>query len=146
MRYVAFDCFPHPPADATPAASYESKLVRSVSRLMGREDLRVSATSVQVPAFAGEGSALSVTTRDTVDAQDVARWFESAPGLHVASEGEVASTRETVGSAEVGVARLRSDTSALDPDRCLQMWLSADPIRQAAENAVALMRARLSVH
>ena len=52
----------------------------------------------------------------------------------------------TVGSADVEVARLRSDTSASDPDRSLQMWLSADPIRQAAENAVALMRARLSVH
>ena len=146
---VAFDCFPHPAegaeAEGSSSAPGESRLARSLVRLMGRE-LRVSVTSVQVPAFAGEGSVLSVTTRDAVKAEDVARWFEAAPGLHVASRGEVASTRETVGSADVEVARLRSDTSASDPDRSLQMWLSADPIRQAAENAVALMRARLSVH
>ena len=147
---VAFDCFPHPAegaeAEDSSSAPGESRLARSLVRLMGREDLRVSVTSVQVPAFAGEGSVLSVTTRDALKAEDVARWFEAAPGLHVASEGEVASTRETVGSADVEVARLRSDASGSDPDRSLQMWLSADPIRQAAENAVALMRARLSVH
>ncbi|MEE3329174.1 MAG: Asd/ArgC dimerization domain-containing protein [Myxococcota bacterium] len=146
---VAFDCFPHAAESeeggGPPVAPREAGLARSRSRLMGA-GLRLSVTCVQVPAFAGEGSILRVTTRELVRVEDVTGWFEAAPGICVAPEDGVASTREAVGSADVGVARLRSDPSAANPERTLQMWLSADPIRQAAENAVALMRARLSVH
>ena len=136
---VAFDCFPHPTEES------EAGLARSLARILGRA-LRVSVLSIQVPAFAGEGSVLSVTTRDPVKAEQAALWFEAAPGVSCVSDTGAASTRETVGSADVALARLRNDASASDPERHLQMWLSADPVRQAAENAVALMRARLSVH
>jgi aspartate-semialdehyde dehydrogenase len=142
---VAFDCFPHrveseEEGDTTMAAS-EAKLVLSLGRSLGT-DMRFSATSIQVPAFAGEGSALCVQTRDAVSADSAARWLEAAPGICLAPELSVASTREAVGSEDVWVARVRPDGSSADPQRSLLMWLSADPVRLAAQNALALARAR----
>lgn len=146
---VAFDCFPHraesePEGDAMMAAS-EAKLRLSLRRSLGTK-MRFSATSIQVPAFAGEGSALCVQTRDAVSADSVARWLEATPGICLAPDLSVASTRETVGSEDVWVARVRPDLSAADPQRSFLMWLSADPVRLAAQNALALAWARFSAN
>ena len=146
---VAFDCFAHraqseEDGDSSMAAA-ESNLVRSLGRSLGTE-MRFSTTSIQVPAFAGEGSVLRVETREAVPADAVAGWLEAAEGICLAPESSVASTRETVGSEDVWVARVRPDASAADPQRSLLMWLSGDPVRLAAENALALARARFSTN
>ena len=144
---VAFDCFAHraqsqEDGDSSMAVA-ESNLVRSLGRSLGTE-MRFSTTSLQIPTFAGEGSALCVQTREVVSAHSAVGWLEAAEGIYLAPESSVASTRETVGSEDVWVARVRPDASSADPQRSLLMWLSADPVRLAAQNAVALARARFS--
>ena len=144
---VAFDCFPHMESssgegkDGVPPA--EEGLTRSLRRLLGA-DLKIAVTSVQVPIFAGEGSALCIETRHPVEPEQAARWFEASPGIILVDDAFEASTRSSVGCEDVVLARLRRDVSAGDPARSLMLWLSADPVRLAAQNVVGLVQARFS--
>ncbi|MFP6638802.1 MAG: Asd/ArgC dimerization domain-containing protein [Myxococcota bacterium] len=144
---VAFDCFPHmgdsPGEGKDDVCPSEEGLMNSLRRLLG-PDLKMAVTSVQVPIFAGEGSALCIETRHPVELEQAEQWFEARPGITVVADALKASTRSAVGREDVFVARLRRDASAEDPTRSLMLWLSADPLRLAAQNAAQLVQARFT--
>lgn len=142
---VAFDCFAHP-EDETDARSEsmahrEARLVLSLRRLLG-EDVGVSVTSVQVPTFAGEASILALRTRDPVDPVLALKWLNEGSEVNCVAGTRPVGMRETVGGSSLCISRVRSDVSAADPQRSLLMWVSADPVQLAAQNAVGLLRSR----
>jgi len=144
---VAFASAPHGGRDGEPAgkdgaARAESDLAASLGRLLGG-GVRVSASSVQVPSFAGQGSALWVETERPLSPAQASAALAASPGIEVLEDAREASTRDAVGSDAVRVARLRADPSASEPGRQLLLWLAADPVRLAAVNALKLLEARL---
>jgi aspartate-semialdehyde dehydrogenase len=147
---VAFDCLPHPPGDEAEAgkdgaALSEARLAAALRRLLGPE-VGLGITSVQVPAFAGEGTTLSVQTGAPLSLERARALLEAAPGVDLREDDPCGPTlREALGFDEVLVSRLRVDPSAPDGSPALLMWLAADPVRLAAANAVKLARARFSI-
>jgi aspartate-semialdehyde dehydrogenase len=146
---IAFDCLPHPAAaDEAPAKDgmsvSEAGLVGTLRRLLG-PDVGIAASSVQVPAFAGEATALAVTTERPLPVERAARVLDAATGIDLWEDGPGPSTRDSVGRDEVLVGRLRSDPSVPGEHRGLLLWLAADPARLAAVNIVKLARTRFSL-
>jgi aspartate-semialdehyde dehydrogenase len=147
---VAFDCFAHPPGEEEDAgkdgaAFTEARLASSLRRLLG-PDVGLAISSVQVPAFAGEGTTLAVQTGSPLTLERARALLEAAPGVDLRDDDPCGPTfREALGIDEVLVSRLRADPSAPDGETALLMWLAADPVRLAAANVVKLARARFSL-
>jgi aspartate-semialdehyde dehydrogenase len=146
-RPVAFDCLPSVGAIAEGGASErERELVRGLDRLFApgpeEEAPRFGVTVVQVPAFVGHGTALSVETREPLDPKQVEELLAGVPGVELWSGGEEApTTRTAAGRDQVLVGRVRRDPSH---DAGLLLWLAADVLRLAAANGVGIARARFS--
>jgi aspartate-semialdehyde dehydrogenase len=138
---VAFDCFAIPGDNQKDGAALcEHDLVRDVRRLVAK-DLAISASAIQVPTFAGDGSSLSVQTKRPISLDHTNELFEKAPGLEVRPQGEAGpSTRETAGRDVAVVGRVRSDPSIQNG---LLLWVAADTLRLAAVNAVKIAETRL---
>jgi aspartate-semialdehyde dehydrogenase len=139
---VAFDCMSGAEGlDAEGLAPRESALIRDLGLLLGSE-VKIAATLVQVPVFAGLGAALSIETERDLSAGEAEDLLRKAPGVDLAEEGDTTpTTRAVVGRDEVLVGRLRGDPSA---ERGLHLWLVADPMRLAASHAIQLAVLRLT--
>ena len=133
---VAFDCFALPgEREGDFAASCESDLLRDVRRLVAT-DLAMTTTSIQVPTFVGDGSALSVQTRRPLSVEHARELFRKAPGLELWDEDDIGpSTRETAGQDFVAVGRVRRDPSV---EHGILIWVAADTLRLAAINAAKI--------
>lgn len=141
---LAFDCHPHGPEEEQDAvAPSESKIRDALHRLLG-PDVGIGLTSVQVPAFAGEASALAVQLREPLLPEDAVRVLDAAPGVEV-WEADAPGTRDPIGRDVVLVGRVRGDDSLPTPGQGLLIWAAADPVRLAASNAVKLIRSRFGL-
>jgi aspartate-semialdehyde dehydrogenase len=138
---VAFDCTTGAddlePGDSAPR---EQTLIRNLGILLGA-DVKVAATLVQIPVFAGLGAVLSIETERDLSPSEAADRLSKAPGVEVWPDGQAGpNTRSAAGRDRVIAGRLRRDPSAT---RGLQFWLVADPLRLAASHAVQLATLRL---
>ena len=142
-RPVAFDCVPVlGELDESGRSDHENALERSLVRLVG-EGLKVGVTAVQVPIFSGLGATLVLETTRPLDPKEAARVLTLAPGVSPWTEDpRDATTRAAAGRAAALVARLRPDPVA---ENGLALWISADPLRLCAANAVGLARTRFGV-
>jgi aspartate-semialdehyde dehydrogenase len=138
---VAFDCFAVPgDNEKDGAALVEHDLIRDVRRLVARE-LSISASAIQVPTFAGDGSSLAIQTKRPLSLDDANELFHKAPGLEVRDRNEFGpSTRETAGRDVAVVGRVRSDPSI---ENGILLWVAADTLRLAAVNAAKIAETRL---
>jgi len=139
-RPVAFDCVPVlGELDESGRSDHENALERSLVRLVG-EGLKVGVTAVQVPTFSGLGAAVALETERSLDPKEAARVLALAPGVEPWTENpRDATTRAAAGRAATLVARLRRDPVT---ENGLALWISADPLRLCAANAVGLARTR----
>ena len=139
-RPVAFDCIPVlGELDESGRSDHETAVERSLLRLLG-EGLKIGVTSLQVPIFSGLGAAVALETERALDPKEAARVLSLAPGVEPWTENpRDATTRAAAGRPAALVARLRRDPVA---ENGLALWISADPLRLCAANAVALARIR----
>lgn len=141
---IAFDCVPEleHPADRYGPGPAEACLVAVVQRLLG-EAVPTALTRVRVPTFAGCGASLAVETREPADPELVRELLRKAPALELWDPDAAGpSTRDAVARPCVLVGRVRRDASS--PGGLL-LWLSADPVRLAASNAVRIAEARFGL-
>ena len=143
---IAFDCVPeleHPP-DLYGPGDGEASLVAVLHRLLG-EAVPTSLTRVRVPTFAGLGASLALETRDPAAPELVRDLLLKAAAVELWDPDAAGpSTRDAVSRASVLVGRVRRDPSA--PGGGLLLWISADPVRLAASNAVRIAEARFGLH
>jgi aspartate-semialdehyde dehydrogenase len=142
---VAFDCLPwtgdgH--AGDAGGTDLEIALRRDVRRLLGSE-FELGITSVQVPTFAGEGSALAIQTVRPLSVEDARGVLEKAPGVDLWDRDCAPSTRDAAGRDEVLVGRVRPDSSS---DRGLLLWLATDGLRLVASEVVRIVETRLRLN
>lgn len=142
---VAFDCIPEleHPSDAFGAGANEMALVAVVQRVLG-EPVPTAITRVRVPTFAGFGASLALETRDATSPEAVRDALLKAPGIDLWDPCAVGpTTRDAVSRASILVGRLRRDPTSANG---FLVWIAADPIRLAADNAVRIAEARLDLH
>jgi aspartate-semialdehyde dehydrogenase len=117
----------------------EWKMVKESRRILGRPDLRVTATCVRVPVRRAHSEAVNIEFARPVKAEEARRWIAEAPGVRVVDEpGRLVfpTPRDAEGKDEVLVGRIRQDPSH---ERGLDLWCTGDQIRKgAALNAVEI--------
>lgn len=131
--------FPHPIAmNAVPQigsfndqgfSSEEVKIMKETKKILGREDFRVSAFTVRIPAWNAHSEAVWVRLKKNVTRDQVIASLKSQHGLVVEDGAKYPTAVEYDGKDPVAVGRIHQDPE--DPQTWL-MWVVADNLRKGA--------------
>ena len=117
----------------------ERKVMAETRKILGRDDIGISATCVRVPVLVGHSESLNVQTRDPLSPEECRELLAAAPSVVVVddpADGLYPLAIDVAGRDEVLVGRIRRDPSH---ERCLNLWVVGDNLRKgAATNAVQL--------
>ena len=138
---IAFNVLPQVETfkDGDPYTTEERKMMAETRKILGDEELRISATCVRVPVPSCHSESINLQTRDELSVARCRELLEAAPGVTVLDDperGVYPLASEAAGRDEVFVGRIREDPS--NP-RTLNLWVVSDNLRKgAATNAVQL--------
>jgi len=117
----------------------ERKVMAETRKILGRDDIGISATCVRVPVLVGHSESINIQTRDPLSPEECRELLARAPSVVVVddpSDGLYPLAIDVAGRDEVLVGRIRRDPSH---ERCLNLWVVGDNLRKgAATNAVQL--------
>ena len=137
---IAFNCIPH--IDVFQENGYtkeEMKMVNETRKIMGDDEIAVTATTVRVPVFYGHAEAVVIETEEKITAGEARAILQEAPGVRVMddpSQNHYPMQLNAAGQDDTLVGRIREDISH---PRGLCLWIVADNIRKgAATNAVQI--------
>jgi aspartate-semialdehyde dehydrogenase len=136
---IAFNVLPQVESfkDGDDYTTEERKCMRETCKILGRDDIGVSATCVRVPVYTGHSVSANVQTREPLSPEECRQVLASAPGVTVLDDpanGIYPLAIDAAGRDDVLVGRIRRDPSH---DRCLNLWIVGDNLRKgAATNAV----------
>jgi aspartate-semialdehyde dehydrogenase len=115
----------------------ERKLINETRKILGDEEIKVSATCVRVPVVTGHSEAVNVETREPLSPERARELLSAAPGVTVVDDpaaGRYPMAVDAAGKDGVFVGRIRRDAGN---ERALDLWVVADNLRKgAATNAV----------
>jgi aspartate-semialdehyde dehydrogenase len=124
----------------------EMKMVKETKKIMGDENIRVTATTVRIPVMGGHSEALNVEFEKEFEMEDVYRILRETEGVEVVdnpSQNQYPMPKDAHGKDAVLVGRLRRDETQ---PRTLNMWVVADNLRKgAATNAVQIAEKMLQM-
>jgi aspartate-semialdehyde dehydrogenase len=136
---IAFNVLPQVETfkDGDDYTTEERKCVRETRKILGREDIGVSATCARVPVYTGHSVSANVQTREPLSPEECRELLAGAPGVVVVDDPGDAlypTAIDVAGRDDVLVGRIRRDPSH---ERCLNLWIVGDNLRKgAATNAV----------
>jgi len=135
----AFNVFEHEsPAD--PATGYngeETKIIQETRRILGHPHLPVLPTCVRVPVERAHAQSVLVDLEHPATPTDI-RGVLAEAGVHCCPLGSILTPRETAGTDDVRIGRIRTDPAS--GGHRLVLWICCDQIRKgAALNAVQIM-------
>jgi len=117
----------------------EMKMVNETKKIFGDDSIRVTATTVRVPAVGGHAEAVNVEFAEEFDLDEVRQLLAGTPGVVVQDDVKNNVYPMPIyahGKDEVFVGRLRRDETQ---PKTLNMWIVADNLRKgAATNAVQI--------
>ncbi|AUG57736.1 aspartate-semialdehyde dehydrogenase [Acetivibrio saccincola] len=137
---IAGNCLPH--IDVFLPDGYtkeEKKMIDETKKILGRDDLKVTATTVRVPVFNSHSESINVEFEKPFDLEELKEVLKNAPGVIV--EDDVSNNIYPLpinasGKDEVFVGRIRRDDSV---ESGINFWVVADNIRKgAATNTVQI--------
>lgn len=117
----------------------EMKMMLETKKIMGDENIQVTATTVRVPVMGGHSESVNIEFENDYDLDEVKSILSQSPGIIV--EDDVAQNKypmplNAFGKDEVFVGRIRRDYSQPNTLNC---WIVADNLRKgAATNAVQI--------
>lgn len=121
--------------------SEEMKLVNETRKILGDNDIRITATVVRVPVKGGHSESVNVKTRRPFAIEQIYDGLEAMPGVKVLDEPKFniyPMPYFAEGKDEVFVGRIRIDES--EPNS-FNMWVVSDNLRKgAATNAVQIAK------
>jgi aspartate-semialdehyde dehydrogenase len=138
---IAFNALPHAGsfAEGDDHTDEERKLMNETRKILGDDEIAISATCVRVPVVIGHSEAVNVQTRSPLEPGAARELLREAPGVIVLDEPAAAAyplAIDAAGRDEVFVGRIRRDPSH---ERALDMWIVSDNLRKgAATNAVQI--------
>ncbi|HFB83995.1 aspartate-semialdehyde dehydrogenase [Thermosulfuriphilus ammonigenes] len=117
----------------------EMKMVKETKKIMGDENIAVTATTVRIPVFYGHSEAVNLELEKKLSAREARDILLQAPGVVVVDDPDnqrYPLAIEAEGRDEVFVGRIREDESV---PAGLNLWIVADNLRKgAATNAVQI--------
>jgi aspartate-semialdehyde dehydrogenase len=138
---IAFNVVPQVETfkDGDPYTTEERKVMAETRKILGRQDIRVSATCARVPVFTGHSESVNIETKAPLSPDQCRDLLADAPGVVVVDnpgDGLYPLATDAAGRDEVLVGRIRSDESN---ENTLNLWVVGDNLRKgAATNAVQL--------
>jgi len=147
---AAASVYPHPIAfnvlpqaggfpDGDDHTDEERKLINETRKILGDEEIRVSATCVRVPVVTGHSEAVNVETREPLAPERARELLAAAPGVTVLDDPAAARypmAIEAAGKDDVFVGRIRRDPGN---ERAIDLWVVSDNLRKgAATNTVQI--------
>lgn len=117
----------------------EQKLVDETRKILGDQNIQVTATVVRVPVFGGHSESVNVELEKDFDLAEVRKSLASMPGIMVVDDPQnnlYPMPLDAEDRDEVFVGRIRRDFSQ---PNSLNMWVVSDNLRKgAATNAVQI--------
>jgi len=124
--------------------SEEAKMLFETRKILGADNIRVSATCVRVPVFYSHAEALNIEFDRPVSVDEAREILAAAPGVCVRdnpANGEYPLPAAVAGTDDVVVGRIRPDESV---ENGLCLFVAGDNIRKgAALNAIQIAEALL---
>lgn len=137
---IAGNCIPH--IDVFLPEGYtkeEKKMIDETKKILGRDDLKITATTVRVPVFNSHSESINVEFEKPFELEELKEVLKNAPGVVV--EDDVSNNiypmpLNAADKDEVFVGRIRRDDSV---ESGINFWVVADNIRKgAATNTVQI--------
>jgi len=117
----------------------EIKLVKETQKILGDDNIQITATVVRVPVTGGHSESVNIETKKSFELNDVIQLLEKTEGIVVQNnhhQNEYPMPLFAHHKDEVFVGRIRRDFSI---ENGLNMWIVADNLRKgAATNAVQI--------
>jgi aspartate-semialdehyde dehydrogenase len=117
----------------------ELKMVNETKKIMGDDDIRVTATCVRVPVMGGHSESVNIEFAhdfDLAEVRDILRQTDGVELVDDPSQNSYPMPKDSHGRDAVLVGRLRRDETQ---PNTLNMWIVADNLRKgAATNAVQI--------
>ena len=137
---IAGNCLPH--IDVFMDNGYtkeEMKMINETHKILGDDDIKVTATTVRVPVFDSHSESINIELEKPFEIEDVMELFRNAPGVVLQDDVEnnvYPLALDAAGTDEVYIGRIRRDFSV---ENGLNIWVVADNIRKgAATNAIQI--------
>lgn len=137
---IAFNVLPHIDVfDDTGYTLEEWKMVRETQKILGDEDIAITATTVRVPVINCHSESVNIETYDKITPEEVRDILAKTQGVKVVDDPENLKYPLAVdadGKDEVYVGRIREDFSI---ENGINLWIVGDNLRKgAALNAVQI--------
>ncbi len=139
---IANNCLPH--IDSFLPDGYtkeEMKMVNETRKILGRDDIKITATTVRVPVFNSHSESINVEFENAFELSELVEALKNAPGVVVQDDPQnnvYPMAINATGSNETYVGRIRRDFSV---ENGVNLWVVADNIRKgAAANAVQIAK------
>lgn len=141
--YPIFDnCLPH--CDSFLENDYtkeEMKLVNETRKILGDDQIGITATAVRVPVHGGHSESVNIEFSRPFTVEEVVKTLENTPGVVVQNDPQNLSypmPLKAKGLNDVFVGRIRRDDSV---ENGLNLWIVADNLRKgAATNTVQIVK------
>lgn len=119
----------------------EMKMVLETCKIMGDDNIKVTATTVRVPVMGGHSESLNIEMKNDFDESEIRALLSDTSGVVVIdnpAEKAYPMPIYAAGKDEVFVGRIRRDYSQPNTLNC---WVVADNLRKgAATNAVQIAK------
>ncbi|MFA6275708.1 MAG: aspartate-semialdehyde dehydrogenase [Pedobacter sp.] len=117
----------------------EMKMINETRKIMGDENIRLTATTVRIPVMGGHSESVNIEFENEFDLAEVTSLLEKTEGIIVVDDVanlKYPMPKDAHEKDEVFVGRIRRDESM---PNTLNMWIVADNLRKgAATNAVQI--------
>ncbi len=119
----------------------EMKMSLETCKIMGDDNIKVSATTVRVPVIGGHSESVNIEFEHDFQESDIKELLSNMPGVVVVDNPAMNGypmPLDAEGKDDVFVGRIRRDYSQLNTLNC---WIVADNLRKgAATNAVQIAK------
>ena len=123
----------------------EMKMTLETVKIMGDEQIKLSATAVRVPVQGGHSESVNVEFEKEYTMEEIRKLLSQTPGITLQDRPEFNTYPMPLmaeGKNDVFVGRLRRDFTA---DNALHMWIVSDNLRKgAATNTVQIAEVLLA--
>lgn len=144
---IAFNAIPQ--VDVFSGEDYtkeEWKMILETRKILGRKDLRITATTVRIPVFRSHCESVNIETKEKLTAKACRDILSAAKGVVVQDDPASQLYPMPVFASKkdaVYVGRIREDLSL---EKGLNLWLAGDQIRKgAALNALQIAETLMQV-
>jgi len=138
---IVNNCLPH--IDVFEENGYtkeEMKMVNETRKILGRPDLKITATAVRVPVINSHSESINIEFEKDFKLEELKELLKNSPGIVLQddpSKNIYPLATNASGTDDVYVGRIRRDESV---DYGINLWVVSDNIRKgAASNAIQIV-------